>query len=187
MSLFEYVMLLVSVVLSLGIARLLESHAHLLRIGGAVRWSPTYLLWLFLIFAIHVDLWASLWSMREASTWSLPSLIATLLAAVFLFYAAVLSSPSLASDEPIDLWEFHIAQRQRYVSALAAYLVMGAILNSFVLAGFSAATITATLPGLFLCALAVFVRNRWVQIFTPIAIGVLLAIYFVQFFSSFRG
>lgn len=187
MSLFEYVMLLVSVVMSLGIARLLESHAHLLKMGNAVRWSPTYLLWLALIFAAHVDLWASLWSLRETASWSLASLIATLLAAAFLFYAAVLSSPSLVSDEPIDLWEFHIAQRRRYVGAFAAFLVMAAILNSFVLVGFSASTITGALPGLALCALAIFLRNRWVQILAPVAISILITIYFVQFFASFTG
>lgn len=36
MAIFDYVMLLISVVLSLGLARLLETHARLIKRGAAV-------------------------------------------------------------------------------------------------------------------------------------------------------
>lgn len=188
MALFEYVMLLVSVVLSLGIARVLESHAHLLKLGGEVRWSWTYLLWLLLIFLSHIDLWGSLWFLRAAPVWTLPSLLATILAAMALFYAAVLSAPERVPGEPIDLWDFHMANRHRYIGALAAYLILGTILNSFVLGGdFAAANVTAALPGLALFAVALFVRNRWVQIVIPLLLAILFGVYFAQYLSSFEG
>lgn len=188
MSLFEYVVVLISVVLSLGIARLLESHAQLLKRGRKVRWSPTYLLWLLIIFANHVDLWASLWMVRDAPSWTLPSLVSVLLAAVALFYAAVLSAPDLEPDQPIDLWQFHMDNRARYVGAAAAYMLLGAILNMTVLVGhFDLATFTGTLPGLGLALAAIFIRNRWAQILIPIVIGVLMTIYFVTYFSALQA
>ncbi len=188
MSLFEYVMLLVSVVLSLGIARLLESHAHLLKLGSAVRWSPTYMLWLVLIFMSHVDYWGGLWTLRDATVWTLPTLLAILAAAMALFYAAVLSTPDVIAGEPIDLWDFHMANRHRYIGALAVYGIIGGALNAFVLGGeFSAANLTAILPALALFAVAIFVPNRRVQIVTPIVLAVLFAVYLVQYFSSFSA
>jgi len=188
MTVFEYVMLLVSVVLSLGIARVLEGHAHLLKAGQEVRWSSTYLLWLLLIFLCHIDLWASLWFLRTAAVWTLPSLLATLVSAMTLFYAAVLSIPERVGGEGIDLWDFHMANRQRYVGALGVYLILGIILNSFVLGGdFAAANITTATPGLILVALAIFLSHRWVQIITPILLVVLFGTYFAQYFPSFSA
>ena len=113
MSLFEYVIVLVSVVLSLGIARILENHAHLLKLGPKVRWSPTYLLWLLIIFFSHVDLWASLWLIRGSDSWTLLSVLGVLLAAVALFYASILSAPELEPGQSIDLWAFHLDNSQR--------------------------------------------------------------------------
>lgn len=188
MSLFEYVIVLISVVLSLGIARLLESHAHLLRLGARVRWSPTYLLWLLIIFFSHLDLWASLWMVRQSEAWTLLSLLSVLLAAVTLFYASVLSAPELEAGQPIDLWAFHMNNRRRYIGAIAGYLLMGAVLNMTVLVGqFDWATLLGTLPGLALCVAAIFIRHRWVQIIIPIALAVMMTVYFTTYFATLQG
>lgn len=188
MSLFEYVIVLVSVVLSLGIARLLETHAHLLKLGPKVRWSPTYLLWLLIIFFSHVDLWASLWMVQQSEAWTLLSLLSVLLAAVTLFYASILSAPEFETGQPIDLWAFHIDNRRRYIGAAAAYLLMGAILNMTVLVGhFDWATVLGTLPGLGLFLAAIFVRHRWAQIIIPIVVAVMMTVYFSTYFATLRG
>lgn len=188
MSLFEYVIVLVSVVLSLGMARLLESHAHLLKLESKVRWSLTYLLWLLIIFFSHVDLWASLWLIRDSDSWTLVSLLNVLLAAVALFYASILSAPELEPGQSVDLWAFHMDNRRRYIGAAAVYLLMGAILNMTALVGhFDWATVLLALPGLGLCLLAMFFRQRWVQIIIPIILVVMMTVYFTAYFSTIQG
>ena len=188
MSLFEYVIVLVSVVLSLGIARLLETHAHLLKLGPKVRWSPTYLMWLLIIFFSHVDLWASLWMVRQSEAWTLLSLLSVLLAAVTLFYAAILSAPDLEPGQSIDLWAFHMDNRRRYIGAAASYLLMGAVLNMTVLVGhFDWATVMGTLPGLGLFLVAIFIRNRWVQIIIPVVVAGMMTVYFTTYFATLHG
>ncbi len=187
MTVFEYVMVLVSVILSLGIAKLLENHAHLLQRGQEIRWSPTYLLWLVLIFASQVDLWASLWMIRDTATWTLASLVLVLCAAASLFYAPVLATPDHTPGQTTDLWAFHMANRHRYLTAFMAYLILGAILNMTVLTGhFEWATLTATAPGIALCLAAIFIRNRWVQIAVPVLTAILMTIYFVSYFPTLR-
>lgn len=188
MTVFEYVMVLVSVILSLGIAKLLENHAELMKRGPSVRWSPTYLLWLVIIFFSHVDLWGSLWMIRDQHVWTLLSLLTVLSAAASLFYAAVLSVPDLEPGQDVDLWQFHLQNRRRYVTALMGYLILGAVLNMTIMIGhFDMATATGTLPGIALCLAAIFIPNRWVQIAAPILIAALMTIYFLNYFATLTG
>jgi hypothetical protein len=185
MSIFEYVMVLVSVVIGLGMARLLETHASLLKLGPRVRWSPTWLQWLVIIFLFHIDLWASLWQLHAAGRWNWTGIAASLACAVFLFYAAHLSAPEVAGDDAIDLWEFHLANRRRYLTAIIGYAVVGMFLNATLMrAAFSAANLTTAAPGMVLFLTALFVPNRWVQIaIPPLALG-LLAFYFAQYLPT---
>jgi hypothetical protein len=188
LSLFEYVIVLLSVVLSLGIARVLESHAHLLKRGADVRWSPTYILWLVIILACHVDLWASLWMVRTAASWSMGSLLVVLMGATSLFYAAVLSAPDLEPGRPIDLWAFHLENRRRYLGAVIAYLILGAVINMTLLAGhFDWATFGGALPSVGLALAAIFISNRRVQIVAPILLAILMVIYFASYFPTLQG
>ena len=42
-------------VISLGLARILETHAQLMKHGKRVRWSPTYLAWLTVLLFSHME------------------------------------------------------------------------------------------------------------------------------------
>ncbi|MEI7572605.1 MAG: hypothetical protein WCJ52_05685 [Phenylobacterium sp.] len=188
MSIFEYVIVLVSVVLSFGIVRLLETHAHLLKLGSKVHWSPTYLLWLLIILFSHIDLWASLWMLRQSEAWTLLSLLSVLAAAVTLFYASIFSAPEFEPGQAIDLWAFHMENRRRYIGAAAGYLLMGIILNMTMLAGqFDWATVLGALPGLGLLLAAIFVPDRRAQIIIPIVVAVMLTVYFSTYFATLHG
>lgn len=100
MALFEYLIVLISVVISMGLARVPEAHADLLKGARAVRWSPTYLAWLVVIVVFHIDLWASLWSLHTAQHWTWMNFGACLMCATSLFCVSVLASLRLAEDAP---------------------------------------------------------------------------------------
>ena len=188
MSLFEYVIVLVSVVLSLGLAKILESHAGLIQLGKRVRWSTTYLSWLLVILLWHIDIWASLWLLREATTWEWSTISGALLATMFLFYASVLSSPRIEGDGPVDLWVFHVENRRRYIGALLGYAATGTYLNWSVMRDhFGMANMTAFAPGVTLLLIAAFVPNRWVQRAMPLGVLALLAAYFVEYLPKIHG
>lgn len=79
-----------------------------------------------------------------------------------------------------------MTNRKRYLGALCGYLIVGIIINGFVLGDkFVAANITASLPALLMLVLAIIVEKRWAQIIVPIAFGVLFVVYYVHYFSSF--
>ena len=185
MTIFDYVMILLSVVISLGLARALETHAQLMKHGKRVRWSPTYLLWLVVLLFSHIDIWASLWQLHDHARWSAADIGATLLACGVLFYSAIFATPDMDGDDEIDLWAFHMANRRRYLGALLAYMALGAWLNATLMSeAFSASNLTAAAPMFAILLAALFVSNRWVQRLMPVLTLVLMVFYFAQYLPA---
>jgi len=184
MSVFEYVIVLLSVIISLGLARLLETHAHLLKHGKRVKWSPTYVAWLLILVLSHIDIWASLWQVHENARWSAGDIGLSLLATALLLYAAIFATPETAAEE-VDLWAFHLENRRRYVGAFILYALIGAFLNASLMRdAFSTANLTAMAP-ITLGAMATFLfRNRWVQMVAPAIILAAIVKYFAEYLPT---
>lgn len=188
MTIFDYVMILLSVVISLGLARLLETHAQLMKHGRRVRWSPTYLLWLVVLLFAHIDIWASLWQVHDHARWSAADIGATLLACALLFYSAIFATPDMDGDGDIDLWAFHIDNRRRYLGALFGYMAVGAWLNvTLMREAFSTTNMTAALPTFAILTVAICIGNRWVQRLMPILTLALMAAYFARYLPAIGG
>ena len=184
MSIFEYVMILMSVVISLGLARLLETHAHLIKHGARVKWSATYVGWLLVLLLTHIDIWASLWQVHANARWTALEIGLSLLAAGTLFYASIFATPETAAEE-VDLWDFHLKNRRRYGGALLLYCVVGGILNaSLMRETFSAANITTLAPSILVTATAMIFDHRWVQRIAVAAMLTMMAFYFAQYLPT---
>lgn len=185
MSIFDYVMILLSVVISLGLAKLLENHAHLIKHGKRVTWSAVYLGWLVIMVLAEIDTWASLWQVHTNARWTALDIGLSLLAAALLFYASILSTPETTGDEPIDLWDFHLTNRHRYLWTLVGYMAVGAWLNATLMQQtFSMANVTATLPAIGLMLVAIFIRNIWVQRAVIAAALSIQLVYFAQYLPA---
>lgn len=185
MSIFEYVMILISVVISLGLARLLETHANLMKQGKRVTWSVTYLGWLLVLVLAQIDVWASLWQVHENARWTATDIGLGLLAAMTLFYASIFASPDLSDGEPIDLWAFHQDNRRRYIGALVGYMLIGTWLNATLLQQtFSMANLTATGPAAAVMLVAILVPNAWIQRLAVAATLMIQAFYFAQYLPT---
>jgi hypothetical protein len=188
MTIFDYVMLLISVVLSLGLARLLETHARLIKRGAAVRWSAVYLAWFAIVGAMHVDLWATLWAVHTTTNWGWTEVMAFFFQAVALFYGSVL----LAPDEPgetIDLWQFHLENRRRYIPAVIVYTALGCWLSLTFLPTeqFLSAVYTVGLPLVAGCVLAMAASSLWAQRAIAFVMVAWIAWYFSTYLPSFRS
>ena len=188
MQIFDYVMLLVSVVLSLGLARLLETHARLVKRGTAVKWSAVYVAWLLILAAMHVDLWATLWAVHTQTAWPWTMVLGFFFQAIALFYGAVMITPD-DDGSPVDLWQFHLDNRRRYIPTMAVYTVLGSLLTlGFVpMAQFLSAVYTVSLPYVAGCLLAMASSARWVQRGVAIGMIVLMAWYFAIYLPGFSG
>jgi hypothetical protein len=189
MSAFEYVIVMVSVVLSLGVAHSLAGFATLLQGSHRVRWSLTHGIWWAVIFSCNLDLWLSLWTVRGQQIWPLGAWLSAFGAACLVYLANYLASPRpAAGDAVIDLWAFHQANRKRYLTAQLGYLLVGMALNATLLPQeFKLANLTTAGPALLGILLAIFIPNRWVQRLIAVVMLGLIAAYYVNFFSELRS
>lgn len=186
MAIFDYVMLLISVVLSLGLARLLETHARLLKRGAAVRWSATVLR---LVRDPRRDArrpLGTLWAVHTQTHWPWTVVLGFFFQAVSLLYGSVLLAPD-EKLETVDLRQFHLANRRRYPPTLILYTVLGCgLAATFVpLEQFLSAVYTVGVPIVAACVLAMATERLWAQRAIACAIVVWIAWYFVTYLPGF--
>lgn len=124
MTTFEYVSVILSVVVSLAFTHLLAGVVRLFQVPG-VKVSFVYVGWLGLLLFWCVDYWFSLWQARNADVWTLGFVAFLLLLATVLYLACGLAAPSeaeLANGK--DLTEFHAINRRRYLGVLFVYQIL---------------------------------------------------------------
>jgi hypothetical protein len=186
MTIFEYFMVLLSVVLSLALAQLITGVGELVRARGKVRWSVTYLLWLVVTFAMIIDYWASLWLVRGIPSWTLVALVFLLLPAAMMFLSILWLLPRHIGDEPIDLAEHLLSERRLFLGALIAYFVCGGVTNVLILppGEFDFANFAILPVALMIAGSAWWSPRTWVQRAAPMVMLALLAAYFSVYFTT---
>ena len=99
MSTFEFVAILLSIVVGLGIARLLSALASLVEHRDQVRFDALTLAWVANLMVGHITFWwVTVGNARWSEEWSLAEFLVLFAYAVAMFFAAALILPSTASD-----------------------------------------------------------------------------------------
>jgi hypothetical protein len=98
MSPFEYVIVLVSIILGLGITTILTGLAELIK-HRQLKWYAPYIIWLFLVFVLHIHEWWESYTLKSVEVWKLPMFLFIILYPINLYVLAHLLFPSdLKSD-----------------------------------------------------------------------------------------
>jgi hypothetical protein len=100
---FEYVTILVSIILGLGITKILSSLAELLYDFRRVRFFWVHSIWVVLILYIHVQEWFILYELKDYPSWKLPVFLFILLYPITLFLAANMLFPVIDKNQNVDL------------------------------------------------------------------------------------
>lgn len=124
MTLFEYLSVLVSIILSFGIIRLLEG------LPAAMKKDGGYLiqgLWVIIALWLHIHVWWVLWSYREAA-WDYPRFLIVLADPLLLYSLAITLVPRDLT--PGGSWRDHFYRvRVRVFVLLAAWMAVVSVLN----------------------------------------------------------
>jgi hypothetical protein len=121
MTPFDYVSVILSVVISLAFTHVLTGIVRLIQ-ARDVKVSLVWAGWIGLMLFWCVDYWFSTWQLHKADVWTLGFVGFLLLMATALYIACGLAMPSEAGhDERIDLQAFHNTNRRRYLAALFGY------------------------------------------------------------------
>ncbi|MCM2310274.1 MAG: hypothetical protein NDI84_02625 [Steroidobacteraceae bacterium] len=128
MNVFEFLLVIVSIVLGLGITELLAGLVRILR--GELVPGRLHALWMFVIFQLQVQLAWGLWGLRAKVEWQYPEFLLLLLAPVLLYLAAAVIFPKVETPERLDA---HLIRRRRPFFLLLTGYVMVAALYSWLL------------------------------------------------------
>jgi hypothetical protein len=173
MSSFEFYTVLLSFVVSLGVASLLQAVTRLIQDSSRVRFSLTWALWAAAIFNLQIVYWLRSWTYHEHFSLRTETSIPPLVLAIMAFIACGLATPRIAEQGAIDLRDFHVKQGRKYQIAYAAFMLMAVVQGILMRdvgndpAAIVQDTITQIVIAFVAIACAVFQKQRWLQIGAP--------------------
>lgn len=122
MSLFEFVTVMVSMILALSLGQLLTGVTFLIKTGRDIRWHAPHTLWLAFIALTLVNHWWSLWDFN-ALEWNYAAFMYILLAPTLIAFAVGLLAPDRSDSASNDLALQFARVRQPFAAVLVAYVL----------------------------------------------------------------
>ncbi len=113
MTPFEYVSVLISIILGLGISQLVTGVTDLIHRWERVKFYWPHMLWIGFIFFLHIQDWWILYDLKNLSTWKLHTFLFTVLYPINLFILARLLFPFGSEGEDTDLKTFYFKNFRR--------------------------------------------------------------------------
>jgi hypothetical protein len=136
MTPFEYVIVLISIILGLGITLVLTGMAELIRKWQVVRVFWPYLIWIGLVFVLHVHEWWVTYELKSITVWSLPTFLFVVLYPILLFVLANLLFPSKWKKDVVDLKAYYFKTYPKFFF-IAILLDVLAVSQNITLSGYT--------------------------------------------------
>ncbi len=122
MSLFEFIVGMISVIFALSIAQLLLGVADLLQQGARVRFFLPHGLWVMNLFLLTFLHWWSLWTFRELS-WNFGMFFYSLIGPSLMFFACTMINPRNTATIDVDLSDYFLRVRKWFLSIYALLMI----------------------------------------------------------------
>jgi hypothetical protein len=132
-SAFEYVSILVSIILGLGITQILSSLADVLYHHNKVRLFWPHACWVVFIFFLHIQDWFITYQLREVPVWDIPRLIFILAYPVVLFTCAKMLLPTNGTEEQYDMKKFYESQYRVIFMLVGLAVILSMLFNFYLL------------------------------------------------------
>jgi hypothetical protein len=107
MSLFEFLMILLSIIIGLGISELLTGFASILRTGRVSQLIVAHWALFLTIFLVLLQVFWESWSLNVLTKWTFPAMVMMLLAPVLLHLVAHMIFPQ---STDVDLSEYYFSK-----------------------------------------------------------------------------
>lgn len=174
MSRFEFLSVLLSVVLGLAIARILGWWGELIRGRRRVRPFWPHVGWTVFVFLTMVFSWWATWEARaQALEFSFLAYLAHLLQPAAVVVVAFVLTPPVPSRGTLDLRE-HFFDNARWAFSLLALTAVGLVVSGWLRGAEPLATVVRGLLLVLFAALALARSEALHRLGAPVAIGLLL-------------
>jgi hypothetical protein len=172
MTPFEYVIVLISVILGLGITTILTGVAELIKNTRPVRLYAPYVVWIVIVFVLHFQEWWLSYQLMSVNEWSLQFFLLIVLYPINLYILAHLLFPaSFAKD--FSTKEFFLEHYPRFFTGAIILVVLSIIQNIFV----SDLNLFTQLPHVMVLAVLLVMmitKNRSSGVHTAVSIFLLI-------------
>jgi hypothetical protein len=129
MSPFEYVSVLVSIILGLGVALVLSGVAEIIRRWNTITHFWPYQIWIVLVFVLHVQEWWATYDLRSVTTWSLPVFLFVIIYPILLFILANLLFPFRWPEKGMDMKSFYFENCNKFFFCVVLFALISMVQN----------------------------------------------------------
>ena len=164
MNAFDYLAVLISIVLGLGLTNVLTGMAGIVRQRARTRMYWPLVLWMMILFLVHVQVWWAMFELRVIVQWNFVGFLAVLLLPVLLFLASAVLVPDLSGAGPFDLREIYFREASWFFAGIVAMLLASLIRTPLVTGHLTNPTdFGAHLLFIGIATAMIFVRNELVH------------------------
>lgn len=132
-SAFEYVSILVSIILGLGITQILSAFSDLLYHFKKITFYYPHSIWIGFVLFLHIQDWFVTYQLKDKTVWRLPELFFILLYPISLFIAAKMLLPTNEEEERFNMKIFYQTQFPMIFSVISVSIVLSILFNVFFL------------------------------------------------------
>ncbi len=130
---FEYVSILISIILGLGITQILSSFSDLLYHHKKIKLYLPHAIWVVFVLFLHIQDWFITYELRQKTSWKLPELLFVLLYPITLFTAAKMLLPTNAEEERFDMKVYYYSQFPIIFLLIGMSILLSVLFNVFFL------------------------------------------------------
>lgn len=179
MSPFEYITVLISIVLGLGISQIVTGVADIIHQWEKVKIYWPHILWMTLVFFLHVQEWWWLYELKSYEKWRLPVFLFVILYPIVLFVLARILFPSANESSQVNLKDFYFNNYRKFFLLIAISALL-AILEDTIIQNYSIADEFVQLTVLAVSALIAWRRmtQEWLHKVVVIALVLMMLITF---------
>ncbi len=174
-SAFEYVTILISIILGLGITQILSSIAESIYDYKKVRFFYPHTIWVIVILFFHIQEWFIIYELKEYPIWKLPTFLFIILYPINLFIITKLLFPVAMGNDAIDLKQYYLDNFQKIFYLFCISILLSVSFNIFFLHAPLGQQLLLLVPfAVFLWTAFIGTKKEWIH--KSIAIFFLLVI-----------
>ena len=132
MDLFEFILIITSVIYAMSVAQILSGVSRLAQTDVSIRWYLPHALWTLTLFVWIFLVWWSAWEFRDLN-WTFPLYLYMALAPTLIFFACSLLIPQTISGQQLDM-EAHFNKIRRPFIGSFLLATLAAVLDGSALA-----------------------------------------------------
>ena len=134
MNPFEFLSVLISIIVGLAITQLLSGAARLIQVRARVRPHATTLLWMATLLLLDTQIWWAAFERRDTSDWNFFLFLLYLLQPTLAYMVSFLVLPELGNEDEIDL-AANFAGNRPWFFGLLALLPLISLVDEYINGG----------------------------------------------------